>query len=80
MSILKSWWTNHGTKILGFGTAALGMLTYIDEQTIKAVEYVLGPHWGPIASHGLIALSGFMTARRGWLNSQKKALEDAGKS
>lgn len=79
MTILRSWWSNHGTKILGFGSALLGAATYVDEQTIHAIEFVSGPHWGPIFSHGLMVVAGLMTAWRGFLNSQKKLL-DAGKS
>lgn len=72
MTILQDFWTNHGTKIIGFGTAAIGALEYVDEQTIKAVEFIAGPHWGPVLSHGLVAVAGFLAAKRGFTNSQKK--------
>lgn len=71
--VLKKWWTEHGTKILGYATAAVGILEYLDEQTIKAIEFVAGPKAGPIISHGLVAISGLLTAKRGFTNSAKKA-------
>lgn len=71
----QKWWHDHGTKILGFGSAAIGVLEYVDEQTIKAVEFVAGAHYGPLISHGLVAASGLLTARRGFLNTAKKKLE-----
>lgn len=73
----NKWWAEHGTKILGFGSAAIGMLEYVDEQTIKAVEFVAGPKAGPVISHGLVALSGLLVARRGFINTAKKKLDDA---
>ena len=72
MSILQRWWTDHGTKIIGFGTVAIGAIEYIDSQTIKAIEFIAGPHWGPIASHGLVAAAGFLAAKRGFTNSKNK--------
>lgn len=71
---LHAWWIDHGTKILGFLTAAIGMLEYVDTQTINAVEFVFGPKYGPIVSHGLIALSGFLVAKRGWANTEAKKI------
>jgi hypothetical protein len=75
IAMWKKWWTDHGTKIIGFATAAIGVLEYVDDQTIKAVEFVAGPHYGPIVSHGLVAASGLLAARRGFLNTAKKKLE-----
>lgn len=74
---MKKWWADHGTKILGFASAAVGVLEYVDDQTIKAVEFVGGTHYGPILSHGLVAVSGLLVARRGFLNTAKKKLDDA---
>lgn len=76
MDILRKWWIEHGTKILGFFTAAIAILEYIDAQTIQAVEFVLGHKYGPIASHGLIALSGILAAKRGWANTAAKKLAE----
>lgn len=73
-TLAKAWWLEHGTKILGFVTAAIGMLEYVDTQTINAVEFIFGPKYGPIASHGLIALAGFLTAKRGWANTAAKKI------
>ena len=71
----NTWWHEHGTKILGFGGVAIGALEYIDDQTIKAVESVAGPHYGPLLSHGLTAIGGLLVARRGYLNTARKKLE-----
>lgn len=73
MDIVKTWWQLHGTKILGIGTAAVGMLEYVDAQTVQAINLVLGPKYGPMASHGLVAVAGLLTAKRGFVNSKKKA-------
>lgn len=71
---IHAWWLDHGTKILGFATAAIGMLEYIDSQTIQAVEFVFGPKYGTIISHGLVAVSGFLVAKRGWANTEAKKI------
>ena len=71
MLSIASVWKNHGTKVIGFGSAALGALAYIDHSTIQVVETTLGPKYGPITSHGLLIGAGLATAYRGFKNSQR---------
>lgn len=72
MNILQCYWNKHGTKIIGFGTAVIGMVTYIDQETVKLIESTLGPKHGPIVSHGIMVTAGLMTAYRGFTNSRPK--------
>lgn len=66
------WWTLHGTKIIGFGTALLGALEFIDHETLQLIDTSLGPKWGPLTSHAIQILAGVLTAKRGFTNSQNK--------
>lgn len=63
-------WHRSGTKILGFGTALIGLLEFIDQNTIQLVSSGLGPKWGPITAHGIQIVTGIMVARRGFINSR----------
>lgn len=65
------WWAAHGTKILGFGTAAFGTLTAIDHETINIIGETFGPKWGPHVVHVIIIAAGFSTARRGFSNTNR---------
>ena len=65
----RLWWAKHGTKILGFGSAAVGGLAYIDHETVQLIETTLGPTWGPRFSHAILITAGLMVARRGFRNS-----------
>lgn len=73
IELWKKWWAAHGTKIVGFGTAAVSVLEYVDDQTVKAVEFVAGPKYGPVVSHGITAVAGLLAAKRGFTNSAKAA-------
>jgi hypothetical protein len=64
--MMKGWWTNHGTKILGFGTALITAVSYIDEKTVNIIQTTLGDAW----AHGILIVSGLATAYRGFVNSQ----------
>ena len=70
--LLQTWWKGHGTKIIGFGTAAVGALAYIDQQTIHLIETFAGPTHGPHIAQGIMITSGLMTAYRGFTNSKPK--------
>lgn len=71
MNLLKQWWTNHGTKILGFGSTALGALSLMDATTVHLIEQILGPHRGHQVSSALLIIGGLGTAYRGFQNSKK---------
>ena len=67
---LKAIWSNHGTKVLGFGGMLLSTLSLLDHETINVIGSTFGPIWGPRVTHGLAILGGVMTVRRGMKNSQ----------
>jgi hypothetical protein len=69
MNFLQKWWTLHGTKILGYGSAAIATVEYIDQKTVQLVETTFGPKYGPMLSHGILLISGLLTAKRGFVNS-----------
>ena len=69
---LKAIWVHHGTKALGFGGMLLSSLSLIDHETLKLIETTFGPLYGPRITHGLAIFGGFMTAYRGFKNSQPK--------
>lgn len=69
---LKAIWSNHGTKVLGFGGMVLSTLSLLDHETINLIGVTFGPLWGPRVTHGLAVLGGVMTVRRGMANSQPK--------
>jgi len=65
VALVKSWWVAHGTKILGFWTALVGAVAYIDEKTVNLIQTTLGDVW----AHGILIFSGLATAYRGFKNS-----------
>jgi hypothetical protein len=69
VSTLQGWWKLHGTKIIGFLTAAIAAIEFIDQATINLIVTTLGPKWGPVVSHTLLITAGLLTARRGFHNS-----------
>jgi len=73
VSIWQGWWASHGTKIIGFITAGIATLEFVDQATINVIVTTLGPKWGPVVSHAILIISGLMTARRGFHNSAKIA-------
>lgn len=73
MNIFQCYWHKHGTKIIGFGSAAIATLEFIDQATINVIVTTLGPKWGPVVSHIILIIAGLMTARRGFRNSAKIA-------
>lgn len=57
-----SWWTNHGTKIIGAATTAVGVLGAVDPA-------VLGAALGPKGTSYAAALAGILTILRGVQNT-----------
>jgi hypothetical protein len=70
---IRSYWGSHGTKIIGFVTAAIATLEFVDQATINVIVTTLGPKWGPVVSHVILIASGLLTARRGFHNGAKIA-------
>jgi len=66
MNIFSQWWAHHGTKIIGFGTTIVGVISAVDQATIHAIETVLGPMY----AHAILIIAGLTTAYRGFVNSQ----------
>ena len=75
---LRSWWKNHGTKILGYGGTLLGVLSMLDATTLNLIKTTLGPKWGPLVYGALMILGGVMVAKRGYTNS--RAAQTAGET
>jgi hypothetical protein len=71
VNLWRQWWTNHGTKIIGFGSTVVGVITYIDQETIKVIESALGPIWGMRVRLLIFITAGLATAKRGFTNQQK---------
>jgi len=70
MNVFQCYWRKHGTKIIGFVTAAIATLEFLDQATINVIVTTLGPKWGPVVSHVLLITAGLLTARRGFHNSR----------
>lgn len=70
---VSNYWKTHGTKILGFGSAIVGAIEYIDHQTVQLIESTFGPKHGPVISHIIMVVAGLLTAYRGFSNSAKAA-------
>ena len=68
---LKAIWTNHGTKVLGFGGMLLSTLSLIDHETLQIIESTFGPVYGPRVTHSIAIIGGVMTAYRGFTNSHR---------
>ena len=68
---LAQLWKNHGTKVIGFGTAILGSISFLDATTAHLIEQALGPHWGHIVSSALLIIGGLGTAYRGFSNTRQ---------
>lgn len=69
---LKAIWSQHGTKVLGFGGMVLSTLSLLDHETIDIIGSTFGPVWGPRVTHGLAIFGGVMTVQRGRHNSQNQ--------
>jgi len=67
---LKAQWKANGTKIIGYVTAAVGILAYVDTETINLIGSLFGPTDGPRVVRGLMIFSGLATAYRGHYNSR----------
>jgi hypothetical protein len=63
VNLWRQWWTNHGTKIIGFGSTVVGV--------IKVIESALGPIWGMRVRLLIFITAGLATAKRGFTNQQK---------
>ena len=70
----KGFWFENGTKVLGAFEALLGVLEYVDSQTIQLLSEVFGPTYGPMVSRGLQITMGLLTARRGYVNDRRRGL------
>jgi hypothetical protein len=68
---INDFWRNHGTKLIGFLSTAIGALEFLDSTTLRVIERALGPQWGPRVSNGVLILAGLATAYRGFLNSAR---------
>jgi hypothetical protein len=68
---LKLQWLANGTKIIGYATAALGILAYLDTETINLIGTLFGPVNGPRVIRGMMIFSGVMTAARGHFNTRR---------
>lgn len=69
---LKAQWATNGTKIYGYGGAALSCLTLLDRETIDVIGATFGPKWGPVVTHGLTIAGGLGVAYRGHVNSRRE--------
>ena len=67
---VKALWIHHGTKLIGFGSTALGALSMLDATTINYLSSTFGDHRGHQITAGLMLISGLGTAYRGYKNSQ----------
>ena len=72
MNLLKLWWQEHGTKILGFGGTVVGAISMVDATTVHLIEQTFGAHWGHRIASGLMIVGGIATAWRGFTNSKPK--------
>lgn len=70
LALWRLWWKNHGTKIYGYGQTGVGMLAYLDHETVKAVESFAGPVWGPRFTFFCVIAAGAGVAKRGYRNSK----------
>jgi len=70
ITTLKTWWTNHGTKILGFGGTAIGSLSLMDATTTHLIADTFGPHRGHQVASALMIIGGLGTAYRGFTNTR----------
>lgn len=67
----KQIWEAHGTKLLGGFQALVGLMEYVDQNTINLIGSAFGPTYGPVVSRGIQITCGLLVARRGFSNSQK---------
>jgi hypothetical protein len=65
---MKAWlakfYANHIQKTMGFVQIAVGVLSYVDSQTIHLGAQILGPKWGPIVESTIQVGAGLVTAYR----------------
>ncbi len=73
MNFFRRFWLAHGTKVIGFTTAAIASLEFVDQATVNLIQTSLGPKWGPVVSHVILITAGLLTARRGFQNSARAA-------
>ena len=72
MNLIKQWWADHGTKILGGIAVVLSVLEVIDRSTIDMIGTALGPLWTPIVVRVINLGIGIATIRRGFINTRNK--------
>lgn len=65
--LFKKWWDGHGTKIIGFGSFTVGVITAIDQGTVHLIENM----FGKLYANAILIVSGLATAWRGYINSTK---------
>ena len=69
---IRQAWRDNGTKLLGFGSVAIGALSALDHDTLQLIESEFGPHYGPHVMHALLIAGGVSVAMRGFANSKGK--------
>lgn len=69
---VRDLWSQHGTKLIGFGSTVLGVVSLIDASTLHVIDELFGPHWGHRVSSGLMVVGGIGTAWRGYTNSKAR--------
>jgi hypothetical protein len=63
-------WHAYKTRITGWVSAGLGVLAYIDHETINSIGSLLGPVWGPRAVRLALIAAGLTTAFIGHQNAR----------
>ena len=70
-------WHKHGTKVIGYGSAVVGAITWLDHETVNEIGAFLGPTHGPSVVHGILVASGLVTAYRGHVNTRQATTPQA---
>lgn len=68
---VQSFWDRHGTKLIGIGATAIGLLEFIDQATIQLIASLFGPKYGPYVGKIILIGAGVMVARRGFSNTRR---------
>lgn len=72
MNPIRRWWRNHGTKITGYTTSAVGVIAVSDP---KLVTDVFGQTWGERIFRWCLLAAGIITAIRGHQNTKRAQQE-----
>ena len=71
MNVVQQYWSDHGTKIIGFGSSVIGAISLVDATTVHMIEQLLGPHRGHQVSSAMLVIGGLGTAWRGFTNTKR---------